>query len=141
MILLPDVNVLVSLSWPNHVFHAAARAWFDDLNGETWATTPVTEAGFVRVSCSPAVDESLTPPEALGLLDAMYALPTHMFLADDVPRVVDDRVDRASIAVRGQVTDAHLLAVAMRHGARLVTFDRGIGRLARDVTHLLLLPA
>ena len=27
---LLDVNVLIALAWPNHVHHAAARAWFED---------------------------------------------------------------------------------------------------------------
>ena len=29
-----------------------------------------------------------------------------------------------------QVTDAHLLALAIRHGGALVTFDRGLNELA-----------
>lgn len=28
MITLLDINVLVSLPWPNHVHHAAGRQWF-----------------------------------------------------------------------------------------------------------------
>jgi predicted nucleic acid-binding protein len=31
-----------------------------------------------------------------------------------------------------QVTDAHLLALAIARGGRLVTFDRRIGRLVSD---------
>ena len=31
-----------------------------------------------------------------------------------------------------QVTDAHLLAVATRHGGRLVTFDAAVADLAED---------
>lgn len=50
MIELADVNVLVSLAWPNHVHHARARAWFPEFGTPGWATSPITAAGFIRVS-------------------------------------------------------------------------------------------
>ena len=48
-----------------------------------------------------------------------------MLVDDDVPTIVSHR----------QVTDAHLLTLARRSGARLVTFDAAIVALAqgRDV--------
>ena len=56
--MLLDVNVLVALAWPNHVHHVAARAWFNDVGQKRFATCPVTQSGFVRVSsnrtCHPA---------------------------------------------------------------------------------------
>ena len=51
---LLDVNLLISLAWPNHVHHASALAWFGARDGQPWATSPVTEAGFVRVSSNPS---------------------------------------------------------------------------------------
>jgi len=40
---LPDVNVLVALTNPAHVFHTEAHRWLGDVT--RLATTPITESG------------------------------------------------------------------------------------------------
>lgn len=133
---LLDVNVLISLAWPNHVHHAAAQRWFRGREDAPWATTPSSECGFVRVSSNrAAVGVSVRPEEAILLLAQLRLVKGHTFLADDVPVVIeghagDDLVERGSVISYRQVTDAHLLAVARRHGARLATLDRGVLALA-----------
>jgi uncharacterized protein len=127
---LLDVNLLVSLAWPNHVHHRQASAWFHGRGGRPWATTPFTEAGFVRVSSNAtAIPTAVTPREALALLDRMREVPGHRFLADDVALVVGPHLGTERIATFRQITDAHLLALARRHGGSLATFDRGIASL------------
>lgn len=124
---LLDVNVLIALAWPNHVHHAAARAWFGTVGTDAWATTPVTEAGFVRVSSNPAaVAAAVTPADAFALLSRMRSRSGHVFFVDDVEMVVADALPPERVVTHGQVTDAHLLAVAARHLARVATFDRGL---------------
>lgn len=132
MINLLDVNVLISLAWPNHVHHAVATSWFTRRSARSrWATTPVTEAGFVRVSANQAaIPSAVRPQGALQMLSAIRATNGHVFLADDVESVTADLVDSRLMASYRQVTDAHLLAVARRHKARFVTLDRGIKSLA-----------
>lgn len=128
---LLDVNLLVSLAWPNHVHHRQALAWFRRRRGQPWATTPFTEAGFVRVSSNTsAIPAAVTPTEALALLNRMREVAGHQFLADDVPLVVGAYLAPEQVATYRQVTDAHLLAVARRHGARLASLDRGVVALA-----------
>jgi toxin-antitoxin system PIN domain toxin len=128
---LLDVNLLVSLAWPNHVHHRPALAWFRSRDGQPWATTPFTEAGFVRVSSNAsALPAAVTPTEALALLGRIRGLAGHRFLVDDLPLVVGACVVPDRIATYRVVTDAHLLAVARRHGARLATLDRGLAALA-----------
>jgi toxin-antitoxin system PIN domain toxin len=125
-----DVNVLVALAWPNHVHHDAARGWFRATGQTAWATTPVTEAGFVRVSSNATMlANAVTPADALGLLARMRRRPGHVFLADDIEMVVSDVVAPERVVTHRLVTDAHLLAVAHRHGARLATFDRALASL------------
>ncbi|MFN2568155.1 MAG: TA system VapC family ribonuclease toxin [Candidatus Dormibacteria bacterium] len=129
---LLDVNVLVGLAWPTHVHHTAASTWFRRRGHRSWATTPFTEAGFVRVSSNvSAIPEAVTPVEALDLLRRMREVPGHLFIPDDVPLLVGDHLDGARIATHRQVTDAHLLALARRHGGRLVTLDRALAALSR----------
>jgi len=128
---LLDVNLLVSLAWPNHVHHRQALAWFRRRRGQPWATTPFTEAGFVRVSSNAsAIPSAVTPTEAVALLDRMREVSGYQFLADDVPMIVGKYLAPEQVATYRQITDAHLLAVARRHGARLATLDRGIAALA-----------
>jgi hypothetical protein len=140
---LPDVNVLVALAWPNHVHHERARAWFESSHRQGWATTPVTESGFVRVSSNRRVTPAATRPEAaIALLRDMTSLPGHVFWADDTSIARCRWIASERLLGHGQVTDAHLLALALRRRGRLVTFDRGIAELSppgapRDVVHLL----
>ena len=132
MTTLLDVNVLVALAWPNHVHHAAATTWFSRRT-DGWATCPVTESGFVRVSSNRRIiPGARTVAEALGVLRALRGLPGHEFWSDDVSLATATEVDVDHLAGHRQVTDAHLLTLAQRRGGRLVSFDQGITALAAD---------
>jgi len=130
---LLDVNALIALACDSHVHHARMRSWFAESVAAGWATCPMTESGFVRVSSNPGV-----LPVAVGLdaaravLVMLRALEGHRFLTDDVS-LADS--DVPAINGHRQVSDAHLLTLARRRGVRLVTFDRGVLALAqgRDV--------
>lgn len=130
---LLDVNALVALAWDSHVHHTAMRTWFS-ANGEAgWATCPVTEGGFVRVSSNPkALPSPIAVADARGVLSLLRRIGGHRFLANDVSPCDSDV---PPIAGHRQVTEVQLLALARRHGIRLVTFDAAITTLAdeRDV--------
>jgi uncharacterized protein len=125
---LLDVNALVALAWDSHVHHAAVRSWMSTSRQEGWATCPLTESGFVRVSSNPKVLASpIGVAAAREVLRALRAVEGHCFFADDVS-LCDEDVP----AIHGyrQVSDAHLLTLARRRGARVVTFDSGLAALA-----------
>lgn len=132
---LLDVNALVALAWDSHIHHVAARAWFAANGVNGWATCPLTESGFVRVSSNPTV-----LPSAIGVEDARRVLALlrvagrHRFLLDDVSMTDDDL---PTLVGHRQVSDAHLLTLARRHGVRLVTFDGGAHALGGDDAELL----
>jgi uncharacterized protein len=130
---LLDVNALVALAWDSHVHHAAIRRWFARHGSSGWATCPLTESGFVRVSSNPKVIPSAIGVEAArGVLAAMRAAEGHAFLVDDVS--IGD-TDFPTVSGYRQVTDAHLLTLARRKGMRVVTFDAALSAVAagRDV--------
>lgn len=130
---LLDVNALVALAWDSHVHHARMRAWFAEHSSSGWATCPLTESGFVRVSSNPHVlPVAIGIDAARAVLSALRARDAHRFLTDDVS-LSDSDVPK--ISGHRQVTDAHLLTLARRRGVRLVTFDRGVLALGqgRDV--------
>lgn len=137
---LLDVNTLVALAWPNHVHHVQAVEWFVTHHTEGWATCPVTESGFVRVSSNPrATPEAKSPVAALLLLRRMIAQEGHQFWSDAISIAQSELIDPSRLLGHRQVTDAHLLALAIHHGGRLVSFDRRLrdlvpnGHRDRDV--------
>lgn len=130
MIFLPDVNVLVAMAWPSHVQHGAALRWFAENRSAGWATCPITQSGFVRVSSNRnVIPEAKTPQEALALLRRMIELPGHRFWEDDVAIASAEEIESKRLLGYRQVTDVHLLALAMRRSGRIATFDRGMSQL------------
>jgi toxin-antitoxin system PIN domain toxin len=127
---LLDVNVLVALAWPNHIHHTAAHKWFGQIERRPFATCPVTQSGFVRVSSNKRIiPDGVAPAEARAVLRRIVALPGHVFWADDIDLAKSEHIAWERLGSHYQVTDAHLLALAVRHGGRLATFDRDLGHL------------
>lgn len=120
--------------------HDPARRWFDIRRPHGWATTPVTELGFVRVSSNrKVIPDATTPGAALQVLRALCELDGHQFWADEC-RLIEPPFVLDRLGSHQQVTDVHLAALAARNGGTLATFDRAITRgLApevRDVVEL-----
>ena len=127
MTVLLDVNVLVALAWPNHIHHDLAVQWFDKQRARGWATCPVTQSGFVRVSSNRrVVPEAKSPAEAIAVLTQLTELEGHQFWPDDIEFTRSEFIDPSRIVGHGQVTDAHLVALAVRHKGRLATFDGNV---------------
>ncbi len=142
MINIPDVNVLIALSWKNHIHHKAARTWFTRSRNELFATCPITECGFVRLSMNiSVVGEPVSFEIALQALQTYYALPNYKFL----PLEYNFRDMTTSFHLSGhrQTTDAYLLGTAIKHQGKLVSFDKKIKSILSDhpeaEKHLLLL--
>lgn len=130
---LLDVNALIALAWDSHIHYVRMREWFVANASQGWATCPITESGFVRVSTNPKVLPSpIGMADARNVLASLHRAEGHRFLSDDVS-LVDD--DVPTIVGHRQVTDAQLLTLARRRGVRLVTFDAAMVSLAqgRDV--------
>ncbi len=133
---LLDVNVLVALAWSNHVHHSIAHAWFTARGNERWATCPITEAGFVRVSSNPkAVQSALTVRDAIVALSQLTAHTGHVFWPDSL-RLIESL---ASITLVGhrQITDAYLAGLAKSNGGKLATLDQAIKTICDDVEVLI----
>jgi toxin-antitoxin system PIN domain toxin len=124
---LLDVHVLVALFDPDHVHHDLAHDWFSDERAGGWATSPLTENGFVRVVGNTARRGEFMPiPEVAAMLRTFRASGHHHFWPDDVS-LFDDRVfDVRRVRGHRHVTDVYLLGLAVAHGGRLATFDAGV---------------
>ena len=130
MVHLLDVNLLIALTWPNHAHHAAAHTWFAAHQVEGWATCPLTQCGFVRVSMNPKIrPAAVSTREVIDALRELLAHPNHVFWLDDVPFSDGTLVPHDMVIGHQQVTDAYLIGLAVRYGGRLATFDRALPTL------------
>ncbi|HJR71911.1 MAG TPA: TA system VapC family ribonuclease toxin [Gammaproteobacteria bacterium] len=135
MTFLLDANLLIALAWPNHVHHAAAHDWFGSVGRQSWATCPLTQLAFVRISSNPRIipDGAVSPRSALAALLQIVSRPGHEFWADDVAPAEAGVFSSLVLVGHRQVTDAYLLALCQRHGGVLATLDRGVAELARAI--------
>jgi predicted nucleic acid-binding protein len=53
---LLDVNVVCGCAWKTHADHDALLGWL--LQQDNWATCPIVELGFVRISMTAAYEAS-----------------------------------------------------------------------------------
>ena len=63
---------------------------------------------------------------AIAALADQVAQSDHEFWPDDISVADDQLFDPAFILGPKQITDIYLLGLAVKHGGRLVTFDRGL---------------
>ena len=120
MIALPDVNVLIAIA--------------ESRSDQGWATCPITESGFMRISANASVvGDPVRPDESAALLVDLRSVGSHQFWVDDIEPCTSSLFPRDRLIGHRQVTDAHLLALARRHGGSVATLDRGVATLARGL--------
>jgi len=131
---LLDVNVLLALAWPNHLSHKTALSWINSRPVKGFATCPITECGFIRLSLNPSVVSEVTGLGAImSILKAFKNLKGYEFWSDDLETEAAFYSIKMPLGHR-QITDAYLFALAQKHQGRLVTFDKGISSLADQET-------
>lgn len=139
MIVLPDVNILVYAFRRESSGHDDYAAWLADVvSGEAeLALAEGTVAGFLRIVTSPRIYADPAPtPLAMAFMDGVRRARRRRWVA-----VTDSVWSRfqaileADPQIRGNlVPDAWLAALALAHGCRLATADRGFARF--DGLHL-----
>lgn len=127
---LLDVNVLLALLDRDHVDHERARDWLAEGIDHGWASCAITQNGFVRIISRPRYPSPVSPHHAIDLLARATRTRHHDFWPCTVSLLDDGSVDPARVHSSRQVTDAYLLALAVAHDGRFVTFDRSIALTA-----------
>jgi toxin-antitoxin system PIN domain toxin len=123
---LLDVNVLIALLDGGHAMHARATEWLARQSPNGWASCPLTQNGVVRIMSQPSYP---TPRPAARVAERMALAcnaPEHAFWAADVSLLSDGLIDWQRLLGHRQVTDAYLLALAVRQNGCLATFDQRI---------------
>ena len=123
---LLDVNVLIALLDADHTLHARAIAWFADEGGEGWASCPITQNGCVRIMSHPGYPNPLPTRAVMERLSEAITGDRHEFWPDDLSLLDTAVADVSRIHGPRPLTDLYLLALAVRHDGRLVTFDAAI---------------
>jgi len=127
---LLDVNVLIGLLDADHASHREALAWFGAHAKDGWASCPITQNGCVRIMSHPGYPNAHSVAAVVERLRAATEHSAHEFWPDDQSLLDGRAVDATRIHGPRQVTDTYLLALAVKHGGRLVTFDGSIASAA-----------
>lgn len=120
---LLDVNVLLALLDADHVDHLRARDWLRAHIESGWASCALTQNGFVRIISQPRYPSPIVPAEAIRRLLRASQTEYHELWPCDASLLDPTVIDPRRVLGHRQVTDLYLLALAARHGGRLVTFD------------------
>jgi toxin-antitoxin system PIN domain toxin len=123
---LLDVNFLIALLDADHIHHSAAMGWLSRNIRHGWASCPLTQNGCVRILAQAAYPGGIAPAEAAALLHGAVSTTHHRFWPDAVSVLGDDVLDWQHLLSARQITDAYLLALAVKYEGRLVTFDRNV---------------
>jgi toxin-antitoxin system PIN domain toxin len=123
---LPDVNVWIALSAPDHEHRVRAERYWTDEAAPRLAFCTVTMLGLVRI-CSNAPLFSgapLGPADAWAILQGWMGFDEIVYLSEpDECRLELGRMLAAGTVVRRAWTDAYLAAFAITAGARIISFD------------------
>ena len=127
---LLDVNVLIALLDSDHTLHEDAMNWFSRHAREGWASCPITQNGCVRIMSNPSYPNALPIPAVMKHLADACEDKVHEFWSDEVSLLDPEVVDSTRIHGPKQITDIYLLALAVEHEGRIVTFDTGVSLAA-----------
>jgi uncharacterized protein len=131
---LPDLNLLLYATDSEAPAHAEARLWLEEtLSGtESVGFAWTVLLGFARISTNPAIyEQPLTIEEALDYVDGWLSQP--------VARIVEPTQRHAAVlrdlleplgAGGNLVSDAHLAALAIEHGAEMYSRDNDFARFS-----------
>lgn len=129
-----DANVLLYAVDTASAHHGRSRSWLDaSLAGaEAIGLAWVVLLAFIRIGTSPTIFPSpLTVDQAIGQVEAWLGAPAAV-VAQPTARHggVLCGLLRESGTAGNLTTDAHLAALAIEHGAEIVSYDRDFARFA-----------
>lgn len=137
--ILVDANILIYAIDQSAPHHARARRWLEEtLSGDTRVGLPwIVILAFIRLTTRPGVVRNpLLPDQALAFVDSWLQQPyvTAVGPGEHHWPIVSGLL-RASGTAGNLTSDAHVAALALEHGATVVSADSDFARFS-GVTHL-----
>ncbi len=129
---LLDVNMLIALCDGRHEHHRLTAEWFVAHAAAGWASCPITQNGAIRILSAPAYPGARPVSQVLTQVQALCAGEHHRFWPDAVSLVDPGVLNPRHVLGHRQLTDAYLLALAVRQDGRFVTLD---GAVALQAVH------
>jgi toxin-antitoxin system PIN domain toxin len=129
-----DANVLLYAVDSSSVHHGQARSWLDSSLGgiEAVGLAWVALLAFVRIGTNPAIfTGAMAVDEAVGQVEAWLGAPASVVAQPTARHAAILRGLLGETGTAGNLTtDAHLAALAIEHGADIVSYDRDFARFA-----------
>ena len=122
---LLDTSVLIALLDANHIHHRLCSQWLSS-HTAGWASCPITLNGCVRILSQAAYPNRLPMQTVVAGLQQAMLHPMHEFWPDDINPLDLNAINWQQVLRPAAITDAYLLALAVRQQACLVTLDQGI---------------
>jgi uncharacterized protein len=123
---LLDVNVLIALNDQGHIHHTLANQWMAQHMHLGWVSCPLTQNGMLRIMSQASYVNS----QPLKILFQMLRRETqhaqHAFWPDDLSLLDEAHIDADKLLSPSQLTDAYLLALAVKNQGRFITLDKRI---------------
>ena len=133
---LLDINVIISLLDSGHVMHGAAIHWMERELNHGWATCPITQNGVLRIMSQPAYPNHRPVAQVAERLEEACKHASHVFLPEQISLLKKGLIRLERMLGHRQITDSYLLALAVTHGGRFVSFDQRICvDLVPDASH------
>ena len=142
MTYLLDANILIALCDELHAHHHDAHRWFKSIGRLSWATCPLTENAFIRITSKPTYPRSTgSVTEQMRVLRELCQIPGHQFWPDDVSLVRHEVWSSSDHASPADLTDLYLVALAVKREQKFATLDRTLPvhriRGGQEALHLL----
>ncbi|MES2596427.1 MAG: TA system VapC family ribonuclease toxin [Verrucomicrobiota bacterium] len=127
-----DVNLLIYAVNADAAEHEVVRSWLEtEINAGTSIGVPwIALLGFIRLSINPKVlGQPLTLDQALHQVHDWLSLPNVFVLEPGIDHLSHFTAACQSVkAGPNLITDAHLAAIVMEHGATMASCDTDFGR-------------
>jgi predicted nucleic acid-binding protein len=122
--------------------HAVATQYLSEHLNQGWASCPLTQNGCIRILSQSAYPNRAPAAEVASRLAEAAQHPAHQFWPDALSLLDAGRIQWSNLLTGRHITDAYLLALAVKNDGVFVTLDKGVPLSAvqgAQAQHLLVL--
>ena len=137
---LCDANILLALSYEQHVHHPIALAWLNSQGTNEVVLCRITQLSLLRLLCNASVMQAdvCSLQKAWSIYDAILADSRFAFQSEhDFLEISFRKFTSTNLTSPKLWQDAYLAAFAIAANLQLITIDRGFRQFSGLNLHLL----